>query len=159
MAFQQSRNSVVVPLNDIEAVFFSRELLTATFVANSASSQVAGGKLDHKKAEKRQVRCEPENWESTVTAKQTTEWKPQRHKRVLERRSWFSSTFCFLLANRFSATTAADRMSFLLTTRRCRLVKSNEKRKQQHFGGCILVQIPSKQKNTWLFSHIRKVTS
>ena len=37
----------------IEADFFSTELLTATFVANSASSQVAGGgKLDHKKAEK-----------------------------------------------------------------------------------------------------------
>ena len=60
-------------LKAIEADFFSSELLTATFVANSASlssgSAAAAVGRGHKELLKnRSVRCEPENWESTVTA-------------------------------------------------------------------------------------------
>ena len=59
-------------LKAIEADFFSSELLTATFVANSASlssgSAAAVGRGHKELLKNRSVRCEPENWESTVTA-------------------------------------------------------------------------------------------
>ena len=89
-----------------------------------------------------------------MTAKQTTERKPQRHKRVLERRSWFSSTFCFLLANRFSASRAVliecrsySRLDVVVSWNPMKRESNNT------LEDASLSRFRQSEKNTWLCSH------